>query len=147
MDRHLRLTSAFTLLTSTHGWQEVARNESASRPGPNCLPTRGTRNRGLGQLAGNKLALQVCCCSAGLGVILEAPPAVLQQWEDMDEGQGKQAGASHAPGRLHLLALYDPAPLCSAQHVVPSPICQPSQITHDDDGTPPIGNKPPQIHI
>lgn len=73
---------------------------------------RATRNRGVGQLAGNKLDLQVCCCSAGLHVILKAPPAVLQQREDVDDGQEKQAGASRAPGRLHLLTLYDLAPLC-----------------------------------
>lgn len=79
-----------------------------------------TRNRGLGQLAGTKLDLQVCCCSAGPEVILKAPPAVLQQWEDVDDGQGKQAGASRTPGRLHLPALYDLAPLCSARHVVPA---------------------------
>lgn len=59
-----------------------------------------------------KMDLQVCCCSAGLEVILKVPPAVLQQWEDVDDGQGKQA--SRAPRRLHLLTLYDLAPLCSA---------------------------------
>lgn len=78
-----------------------------------CLPTRDAWYTGLGQLAGIKLDLQVSCCSAGLKAILKAPPAVMQQWEDMDDGQGKQLGASRAPGGLHLLALSELAPLCS----------------------------------
>lgn len=78
-----------------------------------CLPTRGEWYTGLGQLAGIKLDLQVSCCSAGFKAILKAPPAVMQQWEDMDDGQGKQLGASRAPGGLHLLALSELAPLCS----------------------------------
>ena len=46
----------------------------------------------------------------GLKAILKASPTVLHQWESMDSGQGKQPGASHTPGGLHLLSLFHPGP-------------------------------------
>ena len=73
----------------------------------------------VGQLAGIKLDPWVPHCSAGLKAILKASHIVLHQWESMDSGQGKQPGASHTPGGLHLLSLYTMAPLCSAWHIVP----------------------------
>lgn len=73
-----------------------------------------TASRRVGQLAGNKLDPWVPHCSVGLKAILKASPTVVQQWESMDSGQGKQPGASHAPGGQHLLSLCTVAPLCSA---------------------------------
>lgn len=76
-------------------------------------------HRRVGQLAGIKLDPEVPYCSMGLKAILKASPTVLHQWENMDCGQGKQPGASHTPGGLHLLSLYTLAHLCSAWHIVP----------------------------
>ena len=73
-----------------------------------------TVSRRVGQLAGIKLDPQVPHCSMGLKAILKASPTVLHQWESMDSGQGKQPGASHTPGGLHLLSLSTLASLCSA---------------------------------
>lgn len=73
-----------------------------------------TVSRRVGQLAGIKLDPQVPHCSMGLKAILKASPTVLHQWESMDSGQGKQPGASHTPGGLHLLSFSTLASLCSA---------------------------------
>lgn len=100
---HASLKHAHNLLTlartKTYIWQTVSRR--------------------VGQLAGIKLDPWVPHCSMGLKAILKASPTVLHQWESMDSGQGKQPGASHTPGGLHLLSLCTVAPLCSAWHIVP----------------------------
>lgn len=77
-----------------------------------------TASRRVGQLAGIKLDPSVPRCSMGLKAILKASPTVLHQWESMDSGQGKQPGASHTPGGLHLLSLCTVAPLCSGWHII-----------------------------
>ncbi len=101
--RQLACTRSHNLLTlartKTYIWQTVSQR--------------------VGQLAGIKLDPWVPHCSMGLKAILKASPTVLHQWESMESGQGKQPGASHTPGGLHLLSLYTLAPLCSAWHIVP----------------------------
>lgn len=70
-----------------------------------------TASRRAGQLAGIKLDPWVPHCSLGLKSTLKASPIDLQQWENMDSGQGKAMRCQPHPWRTASALRLHPGPL------------------------------------